>query len=109
MFAGFPPADHGVRDFLAKKCTQEESYKRCYCFLAALFQQVEHILEGPLFDSHLDDSEVTEEFRRLMTVGQTMKEHNVFRREFYNNVLRIAEEQINAPMVYFVQFRCWCD
>jgi hypothetical protein len=60
---------------------------------------VEHILDGPLFDLHLDDSKVAEEFRRLMTVGQTMKEHNMFRREFYNNVVRIAEEQIKAPMV----------
>jgi len=98
-FAGFPPADHAVRDFLTKKCTQAESYKRCYTFLAALFQHVERILEGPLFDPHLDVSEVAEEFRKLMTAGQTMKEHNVFRRGFYDTVVRIAEEQMNAPMV----------
>lgn len=100
-FAGYPPADHAVRDFLTKKCTQAESYHRCYSFLAALFNHMEHILKGPHFDPHLDISEVAEEFRKLMTTGQTMKEHNVFRREFYDNVIRIAEEQINAPVVRF--------
>jgi hypothetical protein len=99
-FAGFPPADHAVRNFLTKKCSQAESYKRCYSFLAALFQHVERTLEGPLFDPHLDVSEVAEEFRKLMTLGQTMKEHNEFRREFYDKVVRIAEEKINAPMVW---------
>ena len=81
---------------------QAESYKRCYSFLAALFQHVERIVEGPLFDPHLDVSEVAEEFRRFMTAGQSMKEHNAFRREFYDTVIRNAEEQMNAPMVWSV-------
>ena len=63
---------------------------------------MERILEGPLIDPYLDVSEVAEEFRRLMTAGQTMKEHNAFRREFYNTVVRDAEEKMNAPMVWFV-------
>ena len=98
VFTGYPPANHAVRDFLTK-CMQAESYSHCHSFLAALFQHMEHILKGPLFDPHLDISEVAEEFRRRMTTGQTMKGHDMLRREFYCNMIRIAEEPINGPMV----------
>jgi hypothetical protein len=43
---------------------------------------------------------VAEEFRRQMTNGQTMKEHNMFRMEFYNNVIRIAKRSLLGPKWY---------
>jgi hypothetical protein len=45
--------------------------------------------------------EVAREFRIRMTQGQTMKEHNEFRRKFYQRVVKIAEEKIKVEDVLF--------
>jgi hypothetical protein len=80
------------------KGTQAESSYRSYSFLDALFQHTEVVLSS--FNPNMDISKVAQEFRRLMTTGQTMKKHNQFRRNFYENVIRIAKENFTkAQMV----------
>jgi hypothetical protein len=95
---GYPPADHEVRNFLTTKGTEDESYRRACCFIDALFQHTNHTLESE-FDSQRGIEQVAREFRILMTAGQTMKEHNEFRRLFYQQVVRIAEEKLMAEDV----------
>ncbi|KAF8236900.1 hypothetical protein L208DRAFT_594211 [Tricholoma matsutake] len=92
---GYPPADHEVGNFLTTKRTEDESYRRACCFIDALFQHTNYTLETEL-DSQWGIEKVAREFRILMTAGQTMKEHNEFRRRFYQQVVRIAEEKLTA-------------
>ena len=101
IFPGYPPADHEVRNFLTAKCTEDESYRRACCFIDALFQHTDHTLESE-FDSRWGIEKVAREFRIRMTAGQTMKEHNEFRRRFYQQVVRIAEEKLIAEHVCFL-------
>ena len=98
IFPGYPPADHEVRNFLTTKGTEDESYRRACCFIDALFQHNDHTLKMEL-DSRWGIQKVACEFRILMTAGQTMKEHNEFRRRFYQRVVRIAEEKLRAEDV----------
>jgi hypothetical protein len=97
IFPGYPPADHEVRNFLTTKGTEDESYRRAYCFIYALFQHTDHTLKE--FDLQWGIEKVAHEFRIRMTAGQTMKEHNEFRRRFYQQVVRIAEEKLMAEDV----------
>ncbi|KAF8339317.1 hypothetical protein F5887DRAFT_1232790 [Amanita rubescens] len=87
---GYPPADHEVRDFLTMKGTEAESYRRACHFIDALFQHTNYTLENE-FDPQLGIEEVACEFRMRMTEGQTMKWHNEFRRQFYQQVIQIAK------------------
>lgn len=98
IFPGYPPADHEVGNFLTTKRTEDESYRRACCFIDALFQHTNYTLEMEL-DSQWGIEKVAREFRILMTAGQTMKEHNEFRRRFYQQVVRIAEEKLMAEDV----------
>jgi hypothetical protein len=91
IFPGYPPANHEVQDFSTTKGTEDESYRRACCFIDALFQHTDHTLKTE-FDSQWEIEKVAREFRIVMTAGQTMKEHNEFRRRFYPQVVRIAEK-----------------
>ena len=93
IFPGYPPADHEVRNFLTGEGTEAESYRRAYCFIDALFQHTDHMLEKE-FDSHWGIEEMAREFRILMTRGQTMRERSEFRKQFYQQVVRIAERKL---------------
>ncbi|KAF8345733.1 hypothetical protein F5887DRAFT_154644 [Amanita rubescens] len=95
---GYPPADHQVRDFLTTKSTEAVSYRRACCFIDALFQYTHYILENE-FDSKWGIEKVASEFRIRMTAGQTMNEHNEFRRGFYQKVVLIAEERLEIGYV----------
>jgi len=98
IFPGYPPADHEVRIFLTKQDTEAESYRRACCFIGALFQHTDHTLERE-FDSQWGIEKVAHEFRNRMTTGQTMREHNKFRRRFYHRVVRIAQKKLAAEVV----------
>ncbi|KIM47504.1 hypothetical protein M413DRAFT_22158 [Hebeloma cylindrosporum] len=89
--SGFPPADHAVRDFLMIKGTEAASYWRISCFFAALFSHTLETLKG--FDSKNGIEEVAREFRNSMTAGQSFSEHNHFRRAFYEEVIKLANEK----------------
>ena len=90
IFPGYPPPDHAVRDFLTKNGLKDESYHRASCFIDALFRHTDQILRDR-FNSQCGIDEVALQFRELMTVGQKMKEHNEFRRKFYDEVVQMAE------------------
>jgi len=104
IFPGYPPADHEVRDFLTMKGTEDESYLRACCFIDALFQQTDYTLENK-FDPQLGIEEVACGFRILMTEGQTMKKHNMFRRQFYQQVVQIAKEKLTVCLLYLGYIR----
>jgi hypothetical protein len=71
--------------------TEVQSYRRARYFIDALFQHTDQTLKKE-FDSQLGMEKVAREFRIRMTQGQTMKEHNEFRRHFYQEVIGIAEK-----------------
>ncbi|KAF8324798.1 hypothetical protein F5887DRAFT_1022029 [Amanita rubescens] len=89
--SGYPPADHEVRVFLTAGGTEVQSYLRALYFIDALFQHTDQTLKKE-FDSPLGMEEVARQFRIRMTRGQTMNEHNEFRRQFYREVIEIAEK-----------------
>jgi hypothetical protein len=91
LFLGYPPPDHAVRDFLTKNGSKDESYHRACCFIDALFQHTDSTLRD-LFPPRYRIDEVALQFRNLMTTGQKVKEHNEFRRTFYDQVVRMAEK-----------------
>ncbi|KAF8336008.1 hypothetical protein F5887DRAFT_1063318 [Amanita rubescens] len=72
---GYPAADH-----------EAGSYRRACCFVDALFQHTDHTLKME-FNSQWGIEEVAREFRIRMTEGQTMKEHNEFRKQFYRQII----------------------
>ena len=92
---GYPPADHDVRIFLTTKGTEATSYHRACHFIEALFQHTEDTLKSEF--SGIE--EVAREFRIRMTMDQTMKEHNEFRRKFYQRVVQIAQAKIKPEDV----------
>ena len=98
IFPGYPPADQEARDFLTTERTEDESYHWACCFINALFQHINHTLNG-MFDLGWEIEKVAREFRILMTAGQTMKQHNKLRRQFYQQVVRIADEKLVAKDV----------
>jgi hypothetical protein len=95
---GFPAADENVRDWFLQNRTKFEAFTRAGAFLCALFVAVldclRHIddkiagIELPLNEDQPDS--IVAKFRLLMTVGQTFAQQGHRRREFYNGVLRIA-------------------
>lgn len=63
----------------------------------ALFHHTAEILKD--FDP---SEEIASHFRTLMTEGQTMEEHNIFRKEFYLEVIRMAEEKKQKATIEMV-------
>jgi hypothetical protein len=84
---------------LTTKGTEGKSYRRVCCFIDALFQHINFALKG--FDSQWEIEKMAREFRISMTAGQTMKEHNEFRRQFYQQVVRIAEKLMTEDVCLF--------
>jgi hypothetical protein len=75
--------------------------------MEALFEHTLDTLQGPDFGFHWSLRQVSEEFRNLMTTGQSMQGHNKFRREFYDNVVRLAEDKLRARNVCPIVLRCY--
>ena len=93
--AGYPPADHGVRDYLTSPSSKDVAYDRASAFLEALFTHTENTLYK-LFGLDSGDSpeymNYAREFRSRMTEGQKMTRHNSFREEFYKQVVEKAKQ-----------------
>jgi hypothetical protein len=97
---GFPAADENVRDWLHQSKTKLEGFTRAGAFLCALFvalfDYLRHIddkiagIELPVNEEQPESNEA--KFRLLMTAGQTFSHQGQRRREFYDVVLRIADE-----------------
>jgi hypothetical protein len=68
-----------------------------------LFQHTDHTLKTE-FDSQWEIEKVAREFRIVMTEGQTMKEHNEFRRRFYQQVVRIAEKLMAEDVCLYLGY-----
>ena len=98
IFPGYPPADQEVRDFLTTEHTEDELYRWACCFINALFQHIDHTLNS-VFDLGWRIEKVARKFGILMMAGQTMKQHNEFRRQFYQQVVRIADGKLIAQNV----------
>lgn len=99
IFPGYPPADLEVLDFLTTGRNENDSYHRACCFIDALFEHTDHTLQA--FKSQWGIEEVVYEFRLRMTTGQTMQGHNEFRRQFYQQVVRTAEEKFKVKDILF--------
>lgn len=104
---GYPPADHVVRDFLTQNGSETESYIRACCFIQALFEQTLQVVENPDFGDFHKVSEAVERFRILMTTGQTMKGHGLFRTEFYNKVIQKAKQYASLWKVCIFELGCY--
>jgi hypothetical protein len=77
--------------------------------MEALFEHTLEVLQGSHFGPDWSLQQVSQEFRSLMTTGQSMKGHNNFRTEFYDNVVRMAEDKLRAPNVCPIVLRCYCQ
>jgi hypothetical protein len=97
---GFPAADDNVRDWLLQSKTKSEAFTRAGAFLCALFialldylQHIDVKIAGIKLNAN-DEQPVSIEakFRLLMTAGQTFSHQGQPRRQFYDEVLRIANE-----------------
>ena len=80
--SAYPPADHGVRDYLTSSVSKDVAYDRASAYLAALFKHTTATLHDFSFN---DDSpryvDFSREFRMRMTEGQKMTGHNKFRED----------------------------
>ena len=99
LLSGYPPADHGVRDYLTSSVSKDVGYDRASAFLEALFKRTTATLHDFRFN---DDSpkyvDFAREFRMCMTEGQKMTGHNKFRDDFYRRVVEDAR-QLEAQRV----------
>jgi hypothetical protein len=93
--AGFPPADHAVRDFLSKARTQREAYTKACAFLEALFDKTAQVVKTNCAGSK-NLRQYAGKFRKLLTEGQKMQKHNSFRETFYGEVVHQAELKVAA-------------
>jgi hypothetical protein len=88
LFSGYPPADHGVRDYLTAVNSKNAAYDHASAFLEALFDHTAETLSA--FDGQHDYIAFAKKFRTHMTVGQKVTGHNQFREDFYNQVIEKA-------------------
>jgi len=97
---GFPAADEAVRDWLLQANTKLEGFTRAGAFLCALFvtvldylRNIDERMAGIELRANEEQPDSNEaKFRLLMTAGQTFSQQGQPRREFYDQVLRIADE-----------------
>ena len=95
-FAGFPAADHIVREFFNKGSSHQEVYTRYAAFFTVLFQQL--LTHFQSIDTDLAKQNVkpnTEglpaaKFRSLMTRDQAYDAPNDYREMFYQQVCQKA-------------------
>jgi hypothetical protein len=97
-FAGYPPPDTGIRDFLTAAGTQTQAYFRAAAFLQSLFKHVAVVLKSheAFREKHFD--EFAPIFRNLMVNGGSFSMPSGFRRDFFAAV-RTAAEELFAMMV----------
>ena len=99
LLSGYPPADHGVRDYLTSSVSKDVAYDRSSAFLEALFKHTTATLHDFSFnDDSLEYMDFAREFRMRMTEDQKMTGHNKFRDEFYRRVVEDAR-QLEAQRV----------
>jgi hypothetical protein len=101
FIAGYPPADHGVRDYLTSPSSKDVAYDRASAFLEALFDHTANTLQTILCFDPGDSPKYVDyarEFRSRMTEGQKMTGHNKFREELYKVVVEKAK-QLEAKRV----------
>jgi hypothetical protein len=111
LTSGFPPPDANVRDWLLQSKTKPEAFSRAGAFLCALFVALLDCLQH--IDERIDDIKpiVNEEppkskeakFRLFMTAGQTFTHQGQYRREFYEGVLRFAD-QVRSPDIFTFEY-----
>lgn len=94
---GYPPADDKLRDYLMAVASKNEAFDQAATFFEALFRHTLKTLQRDY--KGLDYTEVAMEFRKRMTQGQTMKSHNQYHREFYDEVIRVASQLKRGPQV----------
>ena len=107
---GFPAADENVRDWLHQSKMKLEGFTRAGAFLCALFVTLLKYLrdiDGKLAGIELPVNEEQPKsneakFRLLMTAGQTFHHQGQRRREFYDEVLRIADEVCSLILFEFI-------
>lgn len=90
LLSGYPPADHGVRDYLTTAGSKDVAYDRASAFLEALFKHTTNTLRT--LDSSLDYGGLVKKFRSCMTEGQKMTRPNQFREDFYKRVIEKAKQ-----------------
>jgi hypothetical protein len=97
---GFPPPDDDVRNWLLQGKTKMEAFTRAGAFLYALFDVLLRYLQqidakiadmSPLSNGERPES-LEAKFRLLMTTGQTFSCQGQPRRQFYAEVLDLADE-----------------
>ena len=101
-FAGFPAADHIVREFFNKGSSQQEVYTRYAAFFSVLFQQL--LIHFKTIDFHLARQAVkpnmedttAAKFHFLMTGNQAYDTPNDYRKMFYQDVCQKAEDVSNG-------------
>jgi hypothetical protein len=93
---GFPPSDGDVRDWLLLSKTKMEAFDRSCAFLCATFTILLHYLQK--IDAELaaigvsSDNSLAAKFRLLMTKNQTFSHQGPARRQFYADVLQLANQ-----------------
>jgi hypothetical protein len=71
----------------------DDVYVRAGAFLAGLFKQAAVAVDGITSSTNATGiSEIAFVFRERMTAGQTVKESNNYRSNFYNSVVKHAKE-----------------
>jgi hypothetical protein len=94
---GFPPPDNDVRNWLLQSKTKIEALTRAGAFLCALFVVLLRYLkrinvELATIGLSADSGSLAAKFRLFMTTGQTFSYQGQPRRQFYDDVLRLADE-----------------
>jgi len=97
---GFPAPDNNIRDWLLLSRTKVEAFTRASAFLCALFSVLLRYLED--IDDKVAGIKIPEheelpgskegKFRLLMTAGQSFSHQGELRRDFYDEVLALADE-----------------
>jgi len=96
---GFPPPDPRVRDYLTGRDAESHvdypsTSVRAASFLTALFQKTaeEIVKMGGELGGNTSMVTLASEFRKQMSVGQSVDQCNAFRTEFYDDIVNRARE-----------------
>ncbi|KAH7908174.1 hypothetical protein BJ138DRAFT_1158281 [Hygrophoropsis aurantiaca] len=107
--SGYPPPDKPVRAYLCTNGDQNEFFLRSCGFLTALFIETRLVItnhaDAVRRPSHLPaiDSFYCYGFREYMTDDMTLGSHGLFRRMFYQAVIKRAEEQSTKACKEYMQ------
>ncbi|KAK2464489.1 hypothetical protein APHAL10511_003468 [Amanita phalloides] len=89
---GYPPADHSVRDYLTSAISKHDAFDRASAFLEALFMHITAMLTTLNLKNSSNYVTLAREFRSLMTEGQKITGHNLFRENFYKQIIEAAKQ-----------------